>query len=918
MDKHYLSLINQLQQTPIDACIHTDRATRICCASDNSIHHKIPHAVIYPKNSTAIVTLMHIIQQQQPGTIEIACRGGGSSTCGQSLTGGLVLDCSRHMNQIVDLDLKKQWIKVQPGCRPDAIGQTLKKHGYYFPVRISSSAQATFGGMVNTDAAGMGSFRHGRMHQHVLAMQLILVDSSVIEIYHNQRAKVIRPGIASTITVDIQSAFKACPTQPIHQARHLSGYNIFHPKSCQSLIPIICGSEGTLAVIGEITLSIKPLPKDNWLSIFYFKQLNQALEFSKELIQYGANAIEFLDKNILNQIRQHQPQRITQSQAKAMLLVEWHKPPPDNFNYSCLHQVHEKDPDAIDAWWGMRKQAVGWASQRTEGDARAIAFIEDMAVDPKHFHAFVQDVSKTLTKQHIPYAMYGHADAGCLHVRPILNPHQDMNRIIDLTKIMIKLLKKYEGCLCGEHGHGYRSEWVGEFFAPKQINLLKKIKQAFDPHNQLCRGQIISTNKNYPIKSMHQDLLPTTESIKNKHLLNNFLLCNGNARCLNQNPNEIICPSYHISHNPLHSPRSRALMLKDYWLNPNDPSLINPLLESLEHCLGCHACTKGGCPMAVNIPSARADFYQHHFNNSKHRRPKYHHILSRIELILARTQHISMVRRLANWAPIHRLIQQQTGLTALPKPSLHCLPIPKKIKQKSDKNTIYLLPDMLNTYFQPKVIDALIQISNQIGHRIEPLPYYGSGIVADGLGQYKIRDKQLKAIPWHQFKQSHIIVIEPSVALFLKEKARSQLSKHQCEIISVQQWLTQHLTSSFRSSQKKHYHLFPHCHEQALDNESIPLWVEIFARLGQSCQIHQTSCCGMAGIWGLQRNKQEASKACFTQHIKPHQKKINPNDIILNTGFSCLMQNKRYSKHHIMHPLLAIAKILIDNNNEKR
>lgn len=900
--------IEHLKKQALDISIHTDMATRVIFATDNSIHYNLPYAVIYPHHRNA---LQQLIKQLHPlKDIEWSCRGGGSSTCGQSLNTGIIIELSRYLHTINHIDLKASQITIEPGCKLGELQRYLHKYNMTFPVKISSSEQATIGGMVNTDAAGLGSYKHGRMHQHVHQIELILVDGSQMTIDPLGIATHDTEGMAANVGARLSQAFSnhqiPSPTQP----RHLNGYNIFQTQKNhdQHLIPLICGSEGTLAVVSRITLKIQAIEPNITLQVLHFSSLSMALSHTPALLDAGATVIEFFDQSLIEIIRSRQLKPIA-PKTRAILMIEWPNPPQMILSHleGLIEQQVIEDPKEAESYWMIRKKAVGWSGRVKQGRRRAIPFIEDMAVAPQDLGHFCEEVKKILNQAHVSYVLYGHADAGCIHVRPILDIHQDLSIIESLTEQMIQLLKKLNGTLCGEHGHGYRSEWVQSAFDPEHYPLLQNIKRIFDPQSRLNRGQIVTIDPQHHIRKQSDDLKPEIPTQTLTPGIAQAIECNGNAHCLNHHPHIAICPSYKVSKDPLLSPRSRALLIRHHLQHPNNKALEQSLKQSLDQCLGCHACSSDHCPMHVNIPKARAEFYENFYK--KHHRSITDRLICYVENHIETCFKSLWLSHLFAQSWLRKLMGKLLGFHYLPKPNhIGREKIAPYISQDKDEKAIYIIQDMLCRFFYPETLLSLIKIIQYLGLRPIVVPFFPSGILAEQMGNLKMYASNVhkntamlnELIP----PQATCIGVDPSISIFISKHYKNLKNKP----LLPQSWLASQTFSPIKSSSIIHY--FPHCHEESLSHQGIDDWKCIFDQLNIPIKIHANSCCGAAGLWGLKHSNYKLSHECFKQHRAAIMETIDANDVLLSSGHSCLMQQAIHSQRIVSHPFVYLNHLL--------
>jgi FAD/FMN-containing dehydrogenase/Fe-S oxidoreductase len=913
------AFLTELKQSNVAADIHTDWATRLCLATDNSMHKLLPAAVIYPHNFPAIQAILLVCNKTEYNDISITAKGGGSSTCGQALTDSIVLDCSKYLNIIISMDLEHQTVTVQPGVLLNQLQNALRKHDYYFPVNISSSAQASLGGMLQTDAAGIGSAITGRMHDNLVAAKYFCADGSELVTSKNatQDIEHIPESIADNAHKKITQILQEYSDQISEKfndiPRHLGGYNIFDVHDLESpLHNLLCGSEGTLAICYELTLNIKPISNHIITSTIFYKNHTECLEHAIELKSMGALAIEWLDENLAKVIDSNNTAKPCN-----IIIAEWdttktHIEHIENLaNHIYISNITiNTTEEEIQQSWNLRKNAVAFASRIQENDRTPIPFIEDMAVNPDNFKEFVAKIKSLLATNAISYAMYGHLDAGCLHLRPLLNIYEpsDLALLDTITKECIKILKDLNGTLCGEHGHGYRSAYIPAMFGQELYPLLQKIKQLFDPKNKLNPGKIVNPNPSGKVKKNLDDMQP-------KYLLNNaiwqdVIRCNGSAYCLNKDLDKNICPSFHALNDISMSPKGRAKILSEYGCGNLDAAQIAEIKHSLANCLNCKACLPSGCPTGVNIPRAKA-----YFNAQENTKSLRNYILSNVEDLIYKISNNFLLSKLYNRNIISKFFKLNNLPRIYQQQQVHNKINHRKVAKLNPEKDIIIIQDICSTNLDPGVLNALINICNKVGINYYVLPHFNSG--ANYLSHGKIakfkrimakNNKILSPILAHKIP---VICIEPSINLMFRDEYKS-FAYDLSAILLPQEWLSQkNILSKIKqpdAAHGNHYHLWPHCHEQALAKQSITLWPDIFQKLGIDLTIHNTACCGMAGAFGLLEENSTVTAKSFDLHVKPTLP--YSNSIHMATGYSCRQQMQIMAHRDTSHPLCVISQLL--------
>uniref|UniRef100_UPI0024699706 FAD-binding oxidoreductase n=1 Tax=Chromohalobacter sp. 296-RDG TaxID=2994062 RepID=UPI0024699706 len=512
----YLRFLDALDQAGFSGEIAPDYANRTVMATDNSIYQRLPQAVLYPRDAEDLACLARLAGREEFQTIVLAPRGGGTGTNGQSLTDGLVVDVSRHMNQILEIDVENRRVRVQAGVVKDQLNAALKPHGLFFAPDLSTSNRATIGGMIATDASGQGSCEYGKTRDHVLALDMLLLGG---ERLHSQPlndesltqtcARDDRIGEAHRTAheiADTQGALIAATFPPLN--RCLTGYDLAHlyrDNGDFDLNSVLCGAEGTLGFLAEATLNVLPIPAHSTLVNVRYRGFMDALRDAKALMSGDASStqpqalstspqpqarptsIETVDDKVLalamedfvwDGVAEFFPAE--GEDIHGINLIEFNDDDPERLaarvEAFCTHlgtdtQVERlgytlaEGREAIGRVYAMRKRAVGLLGN-AKGEKRPIPFVEDTAVPPEHLADYIAEFRALLDAHGLEYGMFGHVDAGVLHVRPAIDmkdPAQEA-LIREISDQVAALTQRYHGLLWGEHGKGVRSEYAPQFF----------------------------------------------------------------------------------------------------------------------------------------------------------------------------------------------------------------------------------------------------------------------------------------------------------------------------------------------------------------------------------------------------------------------------------------------------------------------
>ncbi|MCT4610622.1 MAG: FAD-binding oxidoreductase [Pelagimonas sp.] len=625
-----------------------DAASRLVGATDNSIYHIAPDAILFPA-SAKDVTLAAALAADFG--ISLTARGGGTGTNGQSLNRGVIIDMSRHMTGISDLDLIADTVSVEPGVVLDQLNSFLRPHGVFFAPTVSTSSRATLGGMFATDASGKGSAVYRRMSDHVLAADLVLADGRTAQITCDSAADPLQD-ISAWLAPELAAHSDEITRRFPQMNRGMTGYNLDQmrgPGGQLNYIKLLAGSEGTLALTTRLTLRLTPIPRYRALTVLAFDSCADALAHVTRLTPARASAVEFLDDKILELAAASPMWSELEgvlgkvSGAGGFLFVEFTGDTPEQIGdrQQTLSQLladgtiaasaHVTTAKAAEmsALWEMRKRSVGLLAA-VETNRIGLPFVEDAAVPPEHLAEFVQAFGDLLSQLGLKYGMFGHADVGCVHVRPMLDMKLPGDRamIRSISDQVSALCRKYNGLIWGEHGKGMRGEYVETYMGPDLFHLMQRIKAGFDPGNRLNPGKLV-TALNSDLAVTRLDEAPMRGArdeqidLRANASIERAVACNGNGACHNWAPDDPICPSYKVTRDKRQAPKGRASLLRE-WARlrsiESDPAQMaaheDALAESLSTCLSCKSCT-GQCPVRVDIPSMKSVFLESYYKTRK-------------------------------------------------------------------------------------------------------------------------------------------------------------------------------------------------------------------------------------------------------------------------------------------------------------
>ncbi|MGH1492382.1 MAG: FAD-binding and (Fe-S)-binding domain-containing protein [Acidimicrobiales bacterium] len=943
--------------------IMRDDATLAIYSTDNSIYQVRPAAVALPSSADQIAQLLaenHRSAQPKP----LVARGGGTGTNGQSLTNGLVVDVKRNLNNIISIDPERLEAVVEPGVVTAQLNAELAKHGLFWAPHTSTLNRATVGGMISTDAAGKGSLVHGRAHRHVLSLEVLMADGTAFTAEPTPVAEAQR--LAADPDDPAGPLWRALLDLPIEEgvdfgfpelARGFSGYGIDRLRRGDMIDPIalICGAEGTLAVITRATIRLTKLPTTTVLLVASYDSFGEALEDAVELRNSGPTAIESFDETTLERGRSSPAWpalgAVVGEHRGSVLLLEYSSSEPNSTAESdspidlaaaeaALAATGRSravkaliDPADQAAAWKVRADAVGLLAKVATGgperSARPTAFVEDCAVPVAAMSEFIAGFRATLDQAGVSYGMFGHADVGCVHVRPALDltdpEHETMVRSI--TDSVVDLLQQHGGVLWGEHGRGFRGDSVEKFLRPETIDIMKQVKAAFDPKDLLNPGKLyrpagtaeaIVAVDEPPLRGQADRQVPV--SVR-RHFDSAFA-CNGNGLCHHYGGAEVMCPSYKVSGDPALSPRGRADLLRA-WLNGrstrsgDDPNtgLEEAIASNLHQCLSCSACS-GRCPVEVDIPEMKSRFLEQYYENR--RRPASHALLSRFEQLAALA---ARAPRLAGFGS--KPAGQALGLVDLPAPK------PFKPAAGSSRGLtkfdpsdptvdpeidVVIMPDVFTSALEPATLHKSVAVLEAIGLSVTVASFVPSGKFDHVKGKRAAfrkaaaaQDKMVRSI---LNAGAQPVVIEPAIALLHRSEYKHIAPDGQGggtgegtgdRVRHLVEVLDENRSRIPKAANPQTLNLLNHCTEQATAPHVVAAWQRVLTAAGHTVNTPSVGCCGMAGIFGHEVGNQAMSRQLWD--LTWDAPVADDQAIPVATGYSCRSQAGRFGEQTVLHPI---------------
>ncbi|MEZ8022568.1 MULTISPECIES: FAD-binding and (Fe-S)-binding domain-containing protein [unclassified Vibrio] len=1001
VDPVVVRFLDELKTAGFTGDIESQYSSRLAVATDNSVYQQLPQAVILPKTTQDVVLIGKVVSKSAYERVTFSPRGGGTGTNGQSLTKGVVVDLSRYMNKVLEINEKEGWVRVQSGVVKDQLNDAVRPYGYFFSPDLSTSNRATLGGMINTDASGQGSLKYGKTSDHVLSLQAVFADGSCLEsdLSHGLPVEGEFAHHALTVTEAVCRDKRAQILDkfpPLN--RFLTGYDLKNAINEQDdsfdLTRVLCGAEGSLAFITEAKLNLTKIPKARTLVNVKYNTFDSALRNAPFMVEAKALSVETVDSRVLNLAKQDivwhtVSDLLTDVPNKEMLginMVEFAGQDEAEVEQQVqaltarLETMVESeeagvigfqvcsDLASIGRIYNMRKKAVGLLGA-AKGRAKPVAFAEDTCVPPENLADFISEFRVLLDSKELNYGMFGHVDAGVLHVRPALDLCDPMQEALmhEVSDEVVKLVAKYGGLMWGEHGKGFRSEYGPDFFGEELFTELRRIKAAFDPHNKMNPGKICT-----PLES-DAELVKVTDTkrgfydrqidVQVRDSFKQAMECNGNGLCFNYDTSSPMCPSMKVTADRRHSPKGRAGLVREWLrqlteqgvdildleqeaLKDNTPvktmiervrntmnkrheyDFSHEVHEAMNGCLACKACASQ-CPIKVDVPSFRSRFLNIYY--SRYQRPAKDYLVANIETMLPL---MAKAPKVVNAALGQKWIQTATAKTvgyvdaplmsvptlknrlASKELQLFDLQYLEGLSSEQKKQHVLIVQDPFTSFYDAEVIEDFVTLAQKLGKTPVLLPFKPNGKALHIKGFLNRFAREAKSTSDFLSMVADIgiplVGVDPALVLCYRDEYVEILGdkRGDFDVLTVHEWLMPSLGEfEARSASEDMWYLFAHCTEKTKMPNAEKEWGTIFKHFGAALTSVPVGCCGMAGTFGHEVDKLQMSKDIYGLSWKPQMQDL-PKDRCLVTGYSCRSQVKRFEGEKLAHPLQALAKIL--------
>jgi len=951
--------------------VRFDTGSRLLYSTDASMYQVEPVGIVIPRDADDVQAALEVARAHG---VALLPRGGGTSLTGQTVNHALVLDCSRYMNEVLEVNREERWARVQPGVVQDELNAHVRPLGLLFGPDTSTSNRATVGGMLGNNSGGSHSIAYGLTVDHVLEITVLLSDGSRAvfgEVTPTEfEANCRRPGLEGQIYRDV-ARIRETYADEIRarypaQWRRVAGYNLneligvgVRPHSLAgggnaaprpfSMARLITGSEGTFVTVLEAKMRLVERPQRTALDIIHFHDIQEALECSQSILETGPYAVELTDKMILdlarNNIEQSKRMGFVQGDPAAILIVEYAgdneaevrakvdtlqtRQRRERFGYATHIAL---DPAEQQSIWKLRKAGLGLLFG-THGDAKPLAFVEDTAVDPKHLAKFVARFREIFAQHEVDGAYYGHCSVGCLHIRPAINlkTARGLQQVREIADEITDLVVEFNGTISSEHGDGRaRSPFLERMYGPRIMGAFRELKHAFDPDHRMNPGNIVGrTDVTEALRygSDYKTWEPVT--LLDFSAQGGFAaaveMCNGVGEC-RKKLEGTMCPSYMVTRDEEHSTRGRANALRAVLSGRVPPSEFTGrrLYEVMDLCLECKGC-KAECPANVDMAKLKYEFLHHyHAANGLPLRNRLFGHIAKLSAIGARAP--GLFNALSGLAPSRWLLEKVAGidrrrpLPPLAPETFTAWFARRPAPPSAARGEVVLFHDTFVTYNTPEIGRAAVEVLETAGYRVVLVDRKccGRPLISKGMLDVAREHARWNVALLAPYARRGVAVVglEPSCLLTLRDEYVDLLRTDDARIVAAHSVLLE----QFLLRERERGLTLPfvdngrkallHGHCHQKALVGTAPTVSALRWAGYEVTEVDSGCCGMAGSFGFEREHYDVSVALGNRRLAPAVKAAPADTEVVAPGISCRQQIAHLAGRRAVHPAEALRRAL--------
>ncbi len=947
--------LSEALRSEIRGEVRFDRGTRALYATDGSNYRQVPIGVVLPRDADDVLATVALCREFGA---PLLCRGGGTSLAGQCCNVAVILDFSKYMARILEIDPARRIARVQPGVVLDTLRAAAEKHHLTFAPDPATHDRCTLGGMIGNNSCGVHSVMAGKTDDNIEELEILTYDGVQMKVGATSSAQLDRisqeGGRRAEIYAKLQNIAAAhgdlvrqrFPSIP----RRVSGYNLNYllPENGFHVARALVGSEGTCVTILEATCRLVESPPERVLLVIAYPDIYQCADHVPEIMTHRPIGLEGFDDILVGYTRQKginseglallpegagwlmvefgaSTAREAESQARGLMHSLSRNASPPNMRLFTDNRQAKRV-------WEVRESALG-ATSHVPGEPLNWEGFEDAAVAPEKLGGYLRDLRKMFAAFGYKGALYGHFGHGCVHNR-INFDLQSKAGIAKFRKFMesaADLVASYGGSISGEHGDGQsRAELLPRMFGPELIQAFREFKAAWDPAWKMNPGKLIDPYKLDENLRLGANYAPWEPKTHFKFLDDHGSLAQATLRCVGvgkcrHDEGGVMCPSYRATREEEHSTRGRAHLLWEMTQGKDkdrsdgiirDGWRSEEVKQSLDLCLACKGC-KSDCPVGVDVATYKAEFLSHYYEGRM--RPRSAYAFGNIDLWARVASHAPGLVNLTTQLPFLRDlsklaagIPRKRAIPAFAPETFKCWFHNRRrsTTQNAEAPPVLLWPDTFNNHFQPATAKAAVDVLEAAGFRVilpranlccgRPLYDHGMLDRAQAL-LLQILDElspEIEAgIP--------IVGLEPScVTVFRDELVNLFPHDDRAQALSRQTFLL----SEFLEIRAKNFPLprldrkallHGHCHHKSLAKMTAE--EAVLRRIGVDFSSPAPGCCGMAGAFGFEPDKYDLSIAIGELELMPAVRQAPPDWLIIADGFSCREQIAQGSPRHALH-----------------
>jgi FAD/FMN-containing dehydrogenase/Fe-S oxidoreductase len=946
--------------------IRIDRGSRILYSTDASIYQIEPLGIAIPRTQDDLHAAVELASKY---SVPILARGSGTSLAGQAIGPALILDCSRWLDKILEIDPVAKTARVEPGVILTTLNRSAAEFGLEFGPDPASAERATMGGVLANNATGAHSILYGMAGDHLLSADVIQADGALATWSEVGLEAGADGGLVADAAREIRIRYASAIKEHYPRSwRNSAGYRLNYLLPWSASVPprwtagayppvrdgtinlakLLAGSEGTLAVIRRATVNLVPKPEHAILGILSYPSIAEACEAVPEILKSDPSAVELIPRLILRLARAIPEYAKQMAWARgdppAVLVVEFSGAEPQvlraqaaRLGEGVILAESNEDQQRV---WNVRKVGLGILDSRPQS-ARPVAFIEDCAIPVENLSTFIQEIERMLKEHDLEAGIYAHASAGCLHIRPILDlkTNQGVHDLREIARSTLLLTLRLGGSMASEHGDGIaRGEWLEQTYGPELIEAMRLLKHSADPKNLLNPHKMfdappMDTNLRY---SPNQPVVPWSSPLDfegDGGMVLAIEQCNGQGVC--RKAGGVMCPSFQATREEQHSTRGRANLLRGLIAMPQaitqaqkaeHKEMVSAVAAALDLCLACKGCM-AECPSGVDMAKLKfafeAEYYKTHPRDLRDYLFGYFHLAARVLAYCAPLTNLA-----SGIGPLREFGARMLGITTL-------RPFPKftsrqaRVRSGQAGQTVLFLSDPYSRFIDPHVEASAFDLLYQVGLNVKVLPVIGAGasLLAKGFlrGARRHAESLLDALKVLDPECSFPLVgVEPPEIYTLKDYYFDLLPQRKAEISKrlSKTWLLDEFLirldnfKNMRVVNKSKIYFHPHCHQKAAGPaaDGLPIGTEatmaLLRGLGYAVDLIDAGCCGMAGTFGYEAEHYDLSQRVGGLRLFPFVRRMAGGTLV-STGAACRMQIVQGTGKVALHPIELISNDLL-------